>query len=224
MSSYFSNFFGGRSRSAGQQNSKEAILKFHENLQMLEKKQHYLEKQIEEQQNIARSHASSNKRLALIALRRKKAFEQEIEKLYGVMVTLEQQKATLESANLNAELYKSMREGSNALKQLHKSMKAEEVDKVMDQVRENQAIQEDITQLISTPLGDNVGLDDDELLEEFEEIRQEELNDKMLGVGEAPIKKPQKVAIAKPDDTEIGVNEDADLEEEMRQLQAEMAP
>jgi charged multivesicular body protein 4 len=57
--------------------------------------------------------------VATAALKRKKAFELEMDRLSGTRLQLEMQVNTLESANLNAETMAAMKKGSDALKSIH---------------------------------------------------------------------------------------------------------
>ena len=55
----------------------------------------------------------------MAALKRKKANEQELEKLQGTRFQLEMQVNTLESASFNAETMAAMKTASDALKTIH---------------------------------------------------------------------------------------------------------
>jgi hypothetical protein len=60
--------------------------------------------------------------VATAALKRKKASEQELDRLGGTRLQLETQVNTLESANLNAETMAAMKKASDALKVIHGNM------------------------------------------------------------------------------------------------------
>jgi hypothetical protein len=60
--------------------------------------------------------------VATQALRRKKALEQELDRLSGQRLQIEMHVNTLESANLNAETMAAMKKGADALKTIHKGM------------------------------------------------------------------------------------------------------
>ena len=55
----------------------------------------------------------------MAALKRKKANEQELEKLQGTRFQLEMQVNTLESASFNAENMAAMKKAAGALKDIH---------------------------------------------------------------------------------------------------------
>lgn len=60
--------------------------------------------------------------MATAALKRKKASEQELDRLGGTRLQLEMQVNTLESANLNSETLAAMKKASVALKDIHGNM------------------------------------------------------------------------------------------------------
>ena len=55
---------------------------------MLLKKQNFLEKKIESEVEIARKNAKTNKRAALVALKRKKRFEKQLQQIDGTLTTI----------------------------------------------------------------------------------------------------------------------------------------
>lgn len=84
--------------------TQEALQKLKETEEVLFKKQTFLEKKIETELLTAKKHGTSNKRMALQALRRKKQCEKQLEQLDGVLNTLSHQKDSLENASVNAEV------------------------------------------------------------------------------------------------------------------------
>jgi charged multivesicular body protein 4A/B len=63
------NLFG---KAKAKPNPKDAIVKLRESLEMLEKREVYLQTKIDNELKIAKLNASKNKRMALMALKRKK--------------------------------------------------------------------------------------------------------------------------------------------------------
>lgn len=72
----------------------------------------------------AAADADGERPVATAALRRKKAYETELDKLAGTRLTLETQVNTIESANLNAETMAAMKRGADALKVIHGTLYA----------------------------------------------------------------------------------------------------
>ena len=60
--------------------------------------------------------------MALQALKRKKVYESNIEKINGARMTIETQMMAIESANVNLETMGAMRAGAEAMKNIHGSM------------------------------------------------------------------------------------------------------
>jgi charged multivesicular body protein 4 len=57
-----------------------------------------------------------------MALKRKKAFEEQIEKIMGAKMTLETQVMTIENASVNLEAMNAMKAGAEAMKKVHGKM------------------------------------------------------------------------------------------------------
>jgi len=107
---------------------KDSIVKLRETLQMLEKRQVFLETKVEGELKVAKQNATKNKRAALMALKKKKQLENQVEKISGARMTIETQVMAIESANVNFETMSAMRSGAEAMRQLHGDMYAILVD------------------------------------------------------------------------------------------------
>lgn len=132
------NLFFGKAKS--KTTAKDAIYKLRETLGMLEKRQTFLETKAENELKIAKANATKNKRgiismcvhrcvcliiywlAALMALKRKKTYEANIEKINGARMTIETQMMAIENANVNLETMGAMRAGAEAMKNIHGSM------------------------------------------------------------------------------------------------------
>ncbi|KAG6812330.1 hypothetical protein H0H92_003414 [Tricholoma furcatifolium] len=209
------------------QSTREAIVTLRQQLQMIEKKEDYLQKKVEEETQKAKSNAVSNKTesiaplcraVALAALKRKKATEQELDRLAGTRLQLEMQVNTLESANLNAETMAAMKKASDALKVIHGNLTIDKVDATMASVNEQRELATEIANSIANPLyGD--ALDEDELKQELEELEQDELNERLSGAERAPVHLPAgSVEVRQP---AVAVEDDEDAQ--LRELQAALA-
>ncbi|KAK9479253.1 Snf7-domain-containing protein [Lipomyces japonicus] len=213
----FSSFFGGSS--AKKDSPKNAIIQLREQLELLAKREKHLEQQILEQEGIARKNVNTNKLIAKNALKRKKMYESNLDKLQGQIATLESQSNAIESANLNFETMKVMQSGAKAMKQIHGSMNIDKVDATMDEIREQVALSEEIGEAISRPMGQDI--DEDELEDELEALEQEALDAKMVNAGRVPTARLPETG------TRVGIQQDEeeeeDEEEELRKLQREMA-
>uniref|UniRef100_A0A060TE81 Vacuolar-sorting protein SNF7 n=1 Tax=Blastobotrys adeninivorans TaxID=409370 RepID=A0A060TE81_BLAAD len=196
----------------------KAIVTLKTQIDMLDKKEKYLQSQVDAQTEIAKKNVTTNKAVARNALKRKKTYEAEIEKIQNQVASMETQLHALETANLNHETMKAMHEGARAMKQIHGNMNIDKVDATMDEIRDQVALGEEIRDAISRPLGQEV--DEDELNEDLAELEQEALDAQMVGAGPAPSSKlPTHAEPAGKEEEE----EEEDHEEELRKLQAEMA-
>ena len=69
--------------------SEESIAQMREVKELLERKQCHLEKQIEKETANAKTHARTNKRLALLALKKKKKLETELNRSDGILSNMD---------------------------------------------------------------------------------------------------------------------------------------
>lgn len=145
--------------------------------------------------------------------------ESNLEKIQGQVASLQNNLDALENANLNAETMKAMQQGAKAMKQIHGNMNLDKVDQTMDEIEEQVVLGQEISNAISRPMGNEI--DEDELEDELEALEQETLEEKMVGVGRAPVGGITTSAPAVS--SKAQVQEEDDEEEELRKLQAEMA-
>ncbi|KAK0468244.1 Snf7-domain-containing protein [Desarmillaria tabescens] len=217
MMASFMSYFG--TRRDPKQSARDAIVTLRQQLQMIEKKEEYLQKKIDEDLKKAKANAVSNKPVATQALKRKKANELELDRLAGTRLQLEMQVNTLESANLNAETMAAMKKAADALKVIHGNMNVDKVDATMAAVNEQRAVADEIADIISNPAYTNTDLDEDALKAELDELEQDELNERLMGADHVPVHQPESATARK--DAPVAVEDDE--EAQLRQLQAELA-
>ncbi|KAI5857999.1 Snf7-domain-containing protein [Tricharina praecox] len=211
------SYFGGGGNAKRNNASKEAIVKLRQQLEMLRKREIHTEKQMLEQEAIARKNVTTNKTVARAALKRKKVLEQNLVTTQQHINTLEQQMNAVETANLNMETVKVMKEASDVMKGMNKRIGINDVDETMEEIRENMQYNQEISVAIG-----NVSMADpeeeDELDELLADMEQKALDEKMISAPSVPVT-TQGQAVApitvKP--------QEEDEEEELRKLQAEMA-
>lgn len=212
----FMSYFGGRRDP--KQSTRDAIVDLRQHVQMIDKKEEYLQKKIEEDLKKAKANAVSNKAVASAALKRKKMNETELERLAGTRMQLEMQIHTLESANLNAQTIAAMKKASDALKVIHGSLNIQKVDDTMVSINDQRELAKEIAETISQPFG--MPFEEDDIQQELEELEQETLNERLAEADHVPIHVPsgaQKTTIAPK-----AVVED-DEEAQLRELQASLA-
>ncbi|KAH7887795.1 Snf7-domain-containing protein [Phlebopus sp. FC_14] len=217
MLSGFMSYFGGRRDT--KQAARDAIVGLRQQLQMIEKKEEYLQKKIDEEMKKAKANAVSNKALATQALRRKKASEAEMDRLGGQRLQLELQINTLESANLNAETMQAMKKASDVLSSIHGNMTMDKVDATMAKIAEQRDIANEIADAISSPpMGDT---DEDELKAELEQLEQEQLDERLAGAEHVPAHIP--AGARRAEERPHATAEEDDEEVQLRELQAALA-
>ena len=134
---------------------------------------------------------------ALIALKRKKLYESEIGKLEGARMNLEQQLFAVEGASMNRNIFESLKTGNNVLKQMHGNMKIEDVDRLKDDMEEQQDMLNELNEAISAPIGMLGTVDDDELMNELDELEAKEYESGMLEM-DAPVASRQQNRVVEP--------------------------
>lgn len=178
--------FGGGGKGGKAPTPQEAIQKLRETEEMLGKKQEYLEKKIDQELMTAKKNGTKNKRAALQALKRKKRFEKQLAQIDGTLSTIEFQREALENANTNTEVLKNMSYAAKAMKAAHENMDIDKVDDLMADITEQQEVAQEISDVISRPVGFGEEFDEDELMAELEELEQEELDQNLLDIEGAP--------------------------------------
>jgi charged multivesicular body protein 4 len=112
-------------------------------------------------------------------MKRKKLYEQEASKIQNVRFTLETQVINLESAQQNAQTYSALKQGNTAMQGIRKQVGIEEVDDVMDEIKEEMEMAQEINDAIAQPV-DPLMADEDELLEELNMLETMDLEAELL--------------------------------------------
>jgi len=214
---------GGSSSGAQRDKARETIVELRQHLIMLEKKEDHLNKKIEDELRKAKANASSNKRAATAALRQKKLYEQELDRLAGRRMTLETQVNAIESANMNLETMQAMRRGADVLKGIHGNLNIDKVDATMDSIREQMDLTNEISDAISNPVGMGQELDEDEIKAELEELEQDELKSRLVGADSVPMHGPGQADRPVPARSVAQRQQEEDEDAELKELQAALA-
>lgn len=168
--------------------------------------------------------------VALMALKRKKMYEQQKEHARGARFNLETQLLAIENANVNMETLKAMKAGSATMRSMHGELNVDKVDATMDDIREQMDLANEINAAISTPLGMDYGLDEEELDAELEQLEQSEMEKAMLDV-KTPASATRSASSMPPVSVSAGTMPAApatapikdDEEAELEELRASMA-
>ena len=148
-------------------------------------------------------------------MKRKKLFEAEADKIANVKMTLETQVISLESAAQNAETFKAMEQGNKTMKKIRTDVGLEQVDDMMDEIKEEMELANEINQAIAQPV-DPLLADEDELLQELNELEAADLESELFAPPTAGFSLPtvpdtKLPALAKKE------------EDDLKQLEAELA-
>eukprot|EP00920_Eleutheroschizon_duboscqi_P036731 GHVT01088309.1.p1 GENE.GHVT01088309.1~~GHVT01088309.1.p1 ORF type:complete len:164 (+),score=52.52 GHVT01088309.1:464-955(+) len=146
--------FFGRQRDTSEQQQKVdvpvAILKSKEAISTLEKRQLHLEKKIQAQQEDATTRlARGDKSGALLALKRKKLYEGDLAQTSSSRFTLENQINALESQAMQSVTVAALTTGVDAQKQLNQNININKIDKLMEDMQEQQDVQGEVAQALA---------------------------------------------------------------------------
>ncbi|RPA83550.1 Snf7-domain-containing protein [Ascobolus immersus RN42] len=178
-------FTGGNTASKRKDETKKAIINLREQLEVMRKKEKLFETQIAAQTDIARKNATTNKTVALAALKRRKLTEQSLSNLSNQIMTIEQQIHSIENAHLNAETLRIMKQAGTAMKKIHQDLSIDKVENVMDEIRDQNLLATEINDAITG--GTYNAVDEADLDEELAQMQQEALDDKILKAPAAPV-------------------------------------
>ena len=177
MSGLFSRIFGGSSESGKKtetaQTTQDAIQQLRNVEDILNKKIGHLESEINEATATARRLAQIDKRNAINALKRKKRLEKTLQQVDGTLITLECQREALQNAAMNGEAFGALRTAANALKKVHEDLGVENIEDILDDLRGQQEVSQQIADLLSNPIGFGAQFDQSELEDELQKLGQE---------------------------------------------------
>eukprot|EP01120_Amphizonella_sp_Union-15-10_P014182 TRINITY_DN6797_c0_g1_i1.p1 TRINITY_DN6797_c0_g1~~TRINITY_DN6797_c0_g1_i1.p1 ORF type:complete len:210 (-),score=58.11 TRINITY_DN6797_c0_g1_i1:44-673(-) len=151
----------------------ESISKLRSTLDTLEKREKYLEQRINQENAIAKANASKNRRNALMAIKKRKIYETQCEKLANARLTIEQQIITIESATINFETLSAMRIGARTMQGLNRNMNIDDLEDTVDEIREQMDIANEVGEAIARPIFEDP--DADELEAELNKLQEDEL-------------------------------------------------
>jgi charged multivesicular body protein 4 len=160
---------------------------------------------------------------ALFALKRRKLYEAELDKIANIKMTLETQVMNLESAQQNIETFKAMDAAKGAMADIRKVTDIDKVDDLMDGIKEEMELADEISNALAQPI-DPLMQDEDDLLAELEELAVEDAETQLLqpATTASTIRKEEYPTVPSSALPTI-MNATKEEEEELRQLEAELA-
>lgn len=148
----------------------ETIILLRDSINMLSKRKHYVEKQMNElyldaQQNMK----NKKKEAAMFSLKKRKMLEKSISHMEGNILNLEIQKMNLEQIHSNKAMFNSLSQANDVLKK--STIDPDKVSNIMEELQEQISLQEEAANELSRPLveleiDDELALIEDELKEE----------------------------------------------------------
>ncbi|PRP74619.1 hypothetical protein PROFUN_03541 [Planoprotostelium fungivorum] len=167
-------------------NPKESIQKLRDTIELLEKREIHLQKQAEKQVLDAKAAmAKKDKKTALMCLKRKKLYENQLDKLAGSRMNLEIQAMSLESANVDIETLKATKQATDTMKKMHGQLNIDKIEDIVDDARDVMEQYEEIGNVLTQPINGQA-FDEDDLLEELNQLDEERISEQMLEIGSAP--------------------------------------
>lgn len=167
-------FFGKKKIIENKPTTLDAINGLKNTLHLLDIREANISKQIESLQLEAKNFIKNRQKdKALNNLKRKKMLETERESLFGTRLNVDTQRMILENVNFNSEIFKNLKIANTVLEKT--KVDINEVEQVTDDLQDNISIVQEVSELLSKPIGPIY--DDDLLIQELKsEIEQEEMN------------------------------------------------
>ena len=116
--------------------------------------------------------AKTNQQKALLLLDKKKTYDEEIHKNDCSCILLEKQIAALESSIINKQVTDTLRDGNLFVKKVQKTMNIDNIEDLMDDIKETADTQKTISEIFSNQVQDIY--EDEDLLNELNQIVNEE--------------------------------------------------
>lgn len=187
------NLFG-RKKKAPAPKLSSSIQQLRGAMQVLDKREKHLEKQITQcLKEAKRKSKAKDKRGALHQLKRKKMLEKQVDQIYGKKSNIEMQIMALESAASNKELLAAMKTGKNALRAAVGERDVDDVADVMDEINDAVSMADELGEAMAQPMG--VPMDEDDLMDELKDLEAEMMDDELL---DAEIPTQTNTVAAKP--------------------------
>uniref|UniRef100_A0A0K8TJP7 Charged multivesicular body protein 4b n=1 Tax=Lygus hesperus TaxID=30085 RepID=A0A0K8TJP7_LYGHE len=116
----FKNLFKKReSNNEDKKSPTNAISELRKMEELLNKKQEFLEHKVRQEMETVKANGRTNKRVALLALKKKKRYELQLQQIDGTLTTIEMQRKALESATRNTTILTTMKQAADTLKKTY---------------------------------------------------------------------------------------------------------
>jgi len=195
-------------------NVMDTIQKLKEQVIILEKRNKCVEQKTATLMTEIKQVAKTNQQKALLLLDKKKTYDEEIHKNDCSCILLEKQIAALESSIINKQVTDTLRDGNLFVKKVQKTMNIDNIEDLMDDIKETADTQKTISEIFSNQVQDIY--EDEDLLNELNQIVNEEEHKPQHKPQQKPQQKPQSYHFPNVPVAENQLEED---EKELIQLQ-----
>ena len=202
----------------------DAMAKLNETIENIGKKEDHLQRKMDaEVANALKFNAAGKKREALQCLKKKKMYEQQLTQLGTSKINLENQKLTMESMNMNAEIIEAQRVVTTSMQaQVKKMGGVDKVEELMDQVEDAQTDAQEIQNAMNRQMNvPGLDQDDDELLAELDGLEEAQLAAELstVDLGRAVVMPSAPISLPAAGTKKVMTDE----ERELAELEASMA-
>jgi charged multivesicular body protein 4 len=200
----------------------DSIQRMNDTLETVDKREALLQRKIEQELAKAKeASARKNKNLALQHLKRKKNFEDQLDRLNKQKDNIEHMQMKLEEATINVETIQSQQAGANAIRNVYQrnNLTLEKIDDTVDQIRETVDRANEIAAALSQSIGGDE-IDEDELLNELNMLEEEDMREKMVDIEVQPSRVPAHTAPAARPKVNVAQKEEEAL---LAELEAQLA-
>ncbi len=168
----------------------------------LETKNREYEEKCDQLTKEARIHVKKkNRKKAMMCLKRKKLIQKSIQINASKITNLEQLDMKIEEAKFNKSHFETNKSFLSTLSTINGGLKVDDILDTVDDIKDAIDDQEEITNALSTPLGQEVDIDEGELEDELAEL-EDEVNMDALGELDVPNEK-KKVTFVLEEEVKI---------------------
>ena len=206
-----------------------AVTKVDDTLEAMELREALLTKKIDNEVAKAKqAMEKGNRNQALLCMKRKKMYEDQLAKMGGHRVNMETMKMTIEESAITAQVLEAQRAAGAEMARLNAQMEADKVEDDMDKIRDEMDKQREIAEMLGQPLAADP-VDDDELMDELDALVAADKPAVKAPAAKAPVEKlpdlgpkvPNRPLPASPVAEKAAVEDDE--EAALRALEAELA-
>ena len=169
----FANLFGKKKVIDSTPSVIDTITKLRDQVDILNKRNQCVEQKIAQIMGDIKEIAKTNRHKALLLLDKKKTYDEEISKNDSASILLEKQIAVLETSIINKQVTDTLRQGNLFVKKVQKNINVDDIEDLMDDIKESNDTQKAISDIFSNQVSDIY--EDEDLLNELNEITKEEM-------------------------------------------------